>query len=453
MIRKIKNSLAAKIFFLIAAILFVVSFILYGIVMAVMPISYRSLATSNYSTQISQLTSELTSGTLEDGIPKIYDFCIENGAIATLTGDDNEISFGGNGIEELNKDSPTQTTTVSLSFQETSKSYTLSISSSNNTVNQIAQTFIKLSPIVAGIILLISSVAAFICSRFLSKPIIEISNISKKMTSLDMTWRYNISRQDEIGVLATNLNTMAEKLDTTLTELKAANEKLKTDIEREQQQEKHRVDFFRAVSHELKTPITVLKGELEGMIYGVGDYKDRDTYLQHAIRTVIEMEKLLKEILAASRMAANDLTLSVTKLNIGQLITDCCRKFQGVAEDKSITFQYDIETPFFYCGDEAMLKMAFSNIISNAVFHSPVGAVITVHLKKGIFDAENTGVKLKESDIEQVYEPFYRVEKSHNRNTGGSGLGLYIVKTVFDRHELKFKIKNSNDGVKFTVLF
>lgn len=453
MIKKIRNSLAAKIFFLIAATLFAASFILYGIVMAVMPISYKNLATSNYSAQISQLTSELTSGTLEDGIPKIYNFCIKNGAVATLTGNGTEMSFGSNGIEERKEESPTQTTTVSLNFQGTAKNYTLTISISSNTVNQIAQTFTKLLPIVIGIILLISSIAAYICSRFLSKPIIEISNISKKMTSLDMTWRCNITRPDEIGVLSSSLNTMAEKLDTTLTELKAANEKLKTDIEREQQQEKQRVDFFRAVSHELKTPITVLKGELEGMIYGVGDYKDRDTYLQHAMRTVIEMEKLLKEILAASRMAANDLTLTVAKFNVGQLVIDCCHKFQGVAEDKSITFKSDIENPFFYCGDEAMLKMALSNIISNAVTHSPVGAAIAVYLKKGIFEVENTGVKLKESDIGQVYEPFYRVEQSRNRNTGGSGLGLYIVKTVFDRHELTYKIENTNEGVRFTVLF
>jgi len=453
LIKKIRNSLAAKLFFLIAATLLVISFILYGIVMAVMPISYKNLATSNYSAQISQLTSELTSSTLEDGIPKIYNFCIKNGAVALLTGNGTEMSFGGNGMEELNEESPTQTTTVSLSFQETTKNYTLTISISSNTVNQIAQTFTKLLPIVTGIILLISSIAAFICSRFLSKPIIEISNISKKLTSLDMTWRCNITRPDEIGVLASNLNTMAENLDKTLIELKAANERLKTDIEREQQQEKQRVDFFRAVSHELKTPITVLKGELEGMIYGVGEYKDRDTYLQHSMRTVIEMEKLLKEILAASRMAANDLILSVTKLNMGQLIIDCCRKFQGLAEDKSITFQSDIENPFFYCGDVTMLKMAFSNIIGNAVSHSPVGAQITISFKNGVFIAENTGIQLKESDIEQVYEPFYRVEQSRNRNTGGSGLGLYIVKTVFDRHELIYKIENSTNGVRFSVFF
>ena len=453
MIKKLKNSLAAKIFLVIAGILFAASFLLYGIVMAVMPVSYQNLATSNYSVKINRLASELTDGTLEDGIPQIYNFCVENGAVATLTGGGSEMSIGGSGTEERDEKDPTQTTTISLIFQGSPDNYTLSISISSNTVNQIAKTFTKLLPVITGIILMISFVSAFFCSHFLAKPILEISNISRRMSSLDMTWRCNVRRTDEIGLLASNLNTMAEKLDSTLTELKAANEKLQQDIEREQQQEKQRVDFFRAVSHELKTPITVLKGELEGMIYAVGVYQDRDTYLQHAMGTVMEMEKLLREILAASRMAAGDFAMSVVKVDIGQLIMECCRKLQGTAEDHNITIHYDVENSFFYPGDEAMLKMAFSNIISNAVSYSPAGASITVFLKDGVFKAENTGVTLEQSDLEQLYEPFYRVEHSRNRNTGGSGLGLYIVKTVFDRHELRYRIQNTNEGICFTVLF
>ncbi|WP_058304365.1 sensor histidine kinase [Gorillibacterium timonense] len=451
MIRRINNSLVAKIFLTIAVVLFVVSFILYGIMMAVMPVSYRNLATSNYTVQISQLTSKLESGTLEDAIPKIYDFCIVNSAVAILSGNGTEMSFGGNSIKEYRDDNPTQTTTISLHFSGTSENYLLSISIASNTADQIKQTFLKLLPIIAGIILIISAIAAFFCSRFLSKPIIEISNSSKRMTALDMTWRCKIRRSDEIGSLASNLNTMAEKLNNTLEELKSANERLKGDIERERQQEKQRVDFFRAVSHELKTPITVLKGELEGMIYAVGDYKDRDTYLKHSMGTVLEMEHLLKEIMAASRMAADDLTSSLSTINDGQLITNCCRKLQGLAEDKEMTFIYEIENPFLYRGDEAMLKKAFSNIISNAVSHSPTGAAITVSFKDGLFRAENTGVQINQSDLRQIYQPFYRVEQSHNRNTGGSGLGLYIVKTVFDQHGLPYKIENTDKGVHFIV--
>lgn len=452
MIRKLKNSLAAKIFLMIAVILFAVSFILYGIIMTVMPVSYQNLAASNFAARIDQLTTELDSVAMEDAIPKIYDFCIVNGAVAVLSGGGTKMSFGGASTKDISEENPTQTASVLLNFKGTSGNYLLIISVSSNTVDQIMQTFMKLLPIITGIVLLISAIGAFVCSRLLSGPIIEISNVSRRMTALDMTWRCNINRSDEIGILAANLNTMAEKLNDTLEELRSANERLQEDIEKERQQEKQRVDFFRAVSHELKTPITVLKGELEGMIYAVGEYRDRDTYLQHSMRTVIEMENLLREILSVSRMAANDLPLSVSEINAGQLIMDCSRKLQGLAEDKGMTFLCDIENPYLYCGDETMLKKAFSNIIGNAINHSPVGATIMVSLKDHLFRVENTGVHIRQTDMGQIYQPFYRVEQSHNRNTGGSGLGLYIVKTIFDRHGIIYKLENTETGVQFTAL-
>lgn len=340
-----------------------------------------------------------------------------------------------------------------ISFQNAGEHYSIVAEFPGDSVDQLTGTFTRVLPYTVIIILILSVLAAFLYSRIITGPIVSISNISKKMTELDMTWRCSISRSDEIGVLSSNLNTMAEKLEYTLEELKSANEKLQDDIERERKQEEQRVDFFRAVSHELKTPITILKGELEGMIYAVGEYKDRDTHLRHSMKTVIEIETMVKEILSASRIAADDLSLSVSEFNLGQLITDCCRKLQGVAEDKEMTFLTDIVNPFLYYGDKAMLEKAFSNIIGNAIFHSTVGATISTSLKDGVFQAKNTGAYIKQTDMERIFEPFYRVDQSHNRDTGGSGLGLYIVKTIFDRHNLYYRIENSGKGVWFSVFF
>src|SRR5699024_2320779 len=134
-----------------------------------------------------------------------------------------------------------------------------------------------------------------------SKPLVNISNVAKRMTTLDMTWKCEVNRKDEIGVLATSLNEMAEQLNSALASLRSANWQLKKDIEREREQEKQRVEFFTAVSHELKTPIAIIKGQLEGMIYQVGEYKDRDTYLRRCMKTTNDMEALVKEILSAAR--------------------------------------------------------------------------------------------------------------------------------------------------------
>ena len=450
--KKIKSSLWLKIFLLLTTLLFAVSILLYGTIMAVMPASYKYALTSNYTEQVSRLIADLEHHDLDDATQKIYEFCINNNAGALLSGNQTSLSFGEGILDEQQREQNVfQTASASLALEN--GTYTLQITMSARAVNQLTETFWRLLPIVGIAVLAISLIASYFVTRLLTKPILEISDISKRLTTLDMTWRCDTSRTDEVGTLALNLNTMAARLDSTLKELSAANEKLQADIEQERRQEKLRVDFFRAVSHELKTPITVLKGELEGMIYQVGEYKDRDAHLRQSLRTVNDMELLVKEILSASRMAGSDFSLTLSDVDLSQLVRECCRKWQGAAEDREQRFQAEIEDGRTCQGDMALLQKAVSNIIGNAVAHSPSQAEISVTLAGNILQVRNSGVSIDSADLEKIFEPFYRVDRSHNRNTGGSGLGLYIVKTILERHGFSFRMNSTDDEVCFTAIF
>ena len=450
--KKIKSSLWLKIFLLLTTLLFAVSILLYGTIMAVMPASYKYALTSNYTEQVSRLIADLEHHDLDDATQKIYEFCINNNAGALLSGNQTSLSFGEGIFDEQQREQNVfQTASASLALEN--GTYTLQITMSARAVNQLTETFWRLLPIVGIAVLTISLIASYFVTRLLTKPILEISDISKRLTTLDMTWRCDTSRTDEVGTLALNLNTMAARLDSTLKELSAANEKLQADIEQERRQEKLRVDFFRAVSHELKTPITVLKGELEGMIYQVGEYKDRDAHLRQSLRTVNDMELLVKEILSASRMAGSDFSLTLSDVDLSQLVRECCRKWQGAAEDREQRFQAEIEDGRTCQGDMALLQKAVSNIIGNAVAHSPSQAEISVTLAGNILQVRNSGVSIDSANLEKIFEPFYRVDRSHNRNTGGSGLGLYIVKTILERHGFSFRMNSTDDEVCFTVIF
>ena len=99
------------------------------------------------------------------------------------------------------------------------------------------------------------------------------------------------------------------------------------------------------------------------------------------------------------------------------------------------------------------MEKVFTNVIGNAVAYSPVGAVITVTQKDKAFSVENTGVHIAEEDLERIFTPFYRVDKSRNRNSGGSGLGLYLVKMILARHGAECTIENTRDGVRAAVRF
>ena len=109
------------------------------------------------------------------------------------------------------------------------------------------------------------------------------------------------------------------------------------------------------------------------------------------------------------------------------MLRKVCQQFRGRMEDKEMELHMDIQPAFHYAGDERLMEKVFTNVIGNAVAYSPVGATVTVSLQDGIFFVENSGIHIAEEDLKQIFTPFYRVDKSRNRNSGGSGLGLYIT--------------------------
>lgn len=185
------------------------------------------------------------------------------------------------------------------------------------------------------------------------------------------------------------------------------------------------------------------------MIYKVGEYKDRDTYLRHCLKTADDMEHIIKEILSAARMGGSDFQLVRSDLNISQMLQKVCRNNSGRIEDKEMKLNMEIQPDFHYEGDGRLLEKVFSNVISNAIAYSPMGAVITVSLKTEFFCG-----KYRRSYSRGRFETnictFYRVDKSRNRNSGGSGLGLYITKqysTITASH-IKWRIQKMVYGLR-----
>lgn len=175
--------------------------------------------------------------------------------------------------------------------------------------------------------------------------------------------------------------------------------------------------------------------------------------LRHCLKTTNDMEKIVREILLAARMGGSDFKFVRSDLNISQMLQRSCRRFRGQMEDKQMELRMDIQ-PDFHCeGDGRLLRKVFSNVIGNAAVYSPAGAKITVSLQDGVFYVENTGVHIAEEDLKQIFTPFYRVDKSRNRNSGGSGLGLCITKTILDHHGFGYRMENTEAEVCFRAVF
>ena len=451
--RKISQSIQAKTFLSMLALLVVCCILIYGMVMIFLPRNYHTELEGQVTSDFYDLMAVLERNGWEASSDSLMEFSMTNNASVEINDNYGNNLFSVNFADMENMVTSAPSMSCSATFQQSGQTYHVFANAALVAVAQSYDILLKLIPLIAVVILLISVIGAVVCSRYYSKPLVSISNVAKRMATLDMTWKCEVNRQDEIGVLAASLNEMAEQLNHALASLRSANWQLKKDIEREREQEKQRVEFFTAVSHELKTPIAIIKGQLEGMIYQVGEYKDRDTYLRRCMKTTNDMETLVKEILSAARMGGSDFHLERTDLDISQMLRKVCQQFRGRMEDKEMELRMDIQPAFHYAGDGRLMEKVFTNVIGNAVAYSPVGATVTVSLQNGTFFVENSGIHIAEEDLKQIFTPFYRVDKSRNRNSGGSGLGLYITKTILDHHGIPYSMVNTEDGVRFTAIF
>ena len=167
------------------------------------------------------------------------------------------------------------------------------------------------------------------------------------------------------------------------------------------------------------------------------------------------MENLVAEILSVSRMEGTGYQLQTEKSNMGALVNSCCLSYEEYAYSRSVELKCSVEEKIYCMVDRSLMKKAVSNVINNAITYSLMGEKVSVRLTKQepycILTVENTGTQIAEEAIGNLFHAFYRVDKSRSRNTGGSGLGLYIVKTILELQGASYRIENIRNGVRFTI--
>lgn len=445
--RMIKNSLSAKVFLWVLCALTLCSFFIYGLVMLIIPRQYTSLTNARVERAAMALAWELDNTQSASASQQIYDFCIENHTTALLITGDQMTAFGeASNTENEN----TASVSFALRFSDLSTDSVLTVITSASTAEEITATFLRLLPFAAVLILIISLFSAWFCGRLIVRPVLRISRVSKRMAQLDMTWHCETTRTDELGTLANSLNILSQRLSRAMDELKAANVQLRADVAASRALEKQRRDFFAAASHELKTPVTILKGQLESMALGIGDYKNHEKYFPQALATVEAMERLVQEILIIAKMEFGIAETDFVIRPIAPILSACIAELLPLAEEKQITIKVGkLDESVGIPIQEPLFRKAVSNILSNAVRHSPNGQLVTVTLTEDKLTVENTGVRISEDA--PLFTPFYRADQSRNRKSGGSGLGLYLIKTILDWHGLAYRLENSENAVLFTL--
>ncbi len=467
-----QKKISIRIFSSIFIVLIALFLLAYVLIFIIVPKSQKSIVTEEFNNDLKTLKSKISfegdifeNNDFDQLENEITEFCKNHNIIFSLVDANTNsimIEWGNDALNEYYASHQGLSSYILINSSVTRTSLSASTSNPNIYIEcefygQDTDIVIKsLTNSILTILIIIfvtAMIAALICSRVISKPVIYISNVSNAMAALDFTKKCETNRNDEIGTLAKNLNIMSENLDKTIKQLNQANKKLKDDYEFEVKRQKQQKDLFVAISHELKTPITLLKNYIEGMIYNIGKYSDRDRYLKHANDITDALQSLVSEILDVTKLEDASNSLHIENVNIEAIINSCCLMYEDLAISKDINFKHaDIEQT--YCmADKVLIKKAISNIINNAITHSPCNENVEVMLKENILTVINTGTKINGEDIKDIFLPFYRTDKSRNRSTGGHGIGLYIVSTILSKHDFQYSIKNTDNGVCFIIKF
>ena len=304
-----------------------------------------------------------------------------------------------------------------------------------------------------GVCVIGAAFIAFLAKR-LTKPLTELTEISRRMANLDFDVKYTSGGEDEIGVLGHNFNQMSETLEQTISELKTANNELQKDIEKKEEIDEMRKEFLSNVSHELKTPIALIQGYAEGLQDNINDDEEsRQFYCDVIIDESAKMNKMVQKLLTLNQIEFGNNYVEMERFDIIALIDEVLNQSNILLQEKNAEVFFDNQTQLYVWADEFQIEEVLTNYISNAIHHLGFAKKIWIFLeeKEKIVrvNVYNTGNHIPEEDLDKVWIKFYKVDKARTREYGGSGIGLSIVKAIMDSMNMQCGVENREEGVNF----
>ena len=291
-------------------------------------------------------------------------------------------------------------------------------------------------------------------TRRITRPISELTELSRKMSDLDFEAKYESKVGNEIDVLGDNFNRMSSQLETTISELKSANNELQRDIEDKIKIDKMRKEFLDNVSHELKTPIALIQGYAEGLKENISDDPEsREFYCDVIMDEASKMNKLVKNLLTLNQLESGKDAVVMERFDIVSLIRGVLQTMNIMIGQKNAKVIFEAEKPVYVWADEFKIEEVVTNYVSNALNHLEGEKEIEIKLQdegnRVKFSVFNTGTPIPEADVPNLWNKFYKVDKARTREYGGSGIGLSIVKAIMESMNQEYGVQNFDNGVEF----
>lgn len=306
-----------------------------------------------------------------------------------------------------------------------------------------------------GIAILIGSLFfIYVFSLHITRPIIALNSIIKRMVNMDFSYRANIKSGDELEELGDNINFLSFELEKNIGQLKLSNMKLKDEVEKRKKIDDLRKEFIASVTHEIKTPVTIINTHAEMLLYDlVEDKKEGKEYLKTIMSEGNNINTLLNELIKLIKLEEKIVDIKLEKIDLSKLLVEESSKYKIDLAKKNVEFKLNLEENLIVKGDEFKIRQVVNNILSNGVSYVENYGELRINSRtiedKVKVEIINTGSSIPEAKLENIWKAFYRVEESRNRKYGGTGLGLTIVRGILERHRSEFGVENINNGVKF----
>ncbi len=306
--------------------------------------------------------------------------------------------------------------------------------------------------------IVIGTVSTMFLSNRISKPIMRLTEISSEMKNLNFEAKYTSSNRNinELDILGENINELSETLETTIQELKTANNELKQDIQHKEEIDEMRREFLSNVSHELKTPIALIQGYAEGLQEGITDDPESMDFYCEVIRDeASKMDTLVKKLLTLNQLEFGNDVVKMERFDIVATIKNYVKSAEILTKQKNATVQMGDYDPIYVWADEFKIEEVIMNYYSNALNHLGGDNIIEIKLLKNEEEDKvrvsvfNSGEPIPEDSIGHIWEKFYKVDKARTREYGGSGVGLSIVKAIMESMHQKYGVTNYENGVEF----
>ncbi|HWP97287.1 MAG TPA: HAMP domain-containing sensor histidine kinase [Syntrophomonadaceae bacterium] len=302
--------------------------------------------------------------------------------------------------------------------------------------------------------LIIGLLLAFLFSRSFTRPILELNDITQRMTSLDFSKKYQGKNADEIGDLGQNINSLSDQLYKSITELQEANQVLKEDIEKERRIDEMRKEFVSSVSHELKTPIALIQGYAEGLKVNImEDEENKNFYCDVIMDEAGKMNKLVRDLLDLSHIESGQFRLEKDVFDLSALIDRIMAKFDPVFKQKDVHLEVEKDNRLLVYADRIRSEQVLVNYLNNAVNHLDEARLLKITVtrctQKAHISVFNSGNPIPEDALDKLFTSFYKVDKARTRSYGGTGLGLSVVRAIQELDGNALGVFNRENGVEF----